>query len=72
MEEKQFWKSLDEKYQTPEFLKTFENEFHSSPLKEEDGKDGVARRQFMKLMGASVAMSAAACVRRPVQKISLQ
>ncbi|MBY0316647.1 MAG: TAT-variant-translocated molybdopterin oxidoreductase [Bdellovibrionales bacterium] len=69
MEEKQFWKSLDEKYQTPEFLKTFENEFHSSPLKEEDGKDGVARRQFMKLMGASVAMSAAACVRRPVQKI---
>lgn len=69
MEEKQFWKSLDEKYQTPEFLKMFENEFHSSPLKEEDGTDGLARRQFMKLMGASIAMSAAACVRRPVQKI---
>lgn len=69
MEEKQFWKSLDEKYQTPEFLKAFENEFHSSPLKEDDGKDGLARRQFMKLMGASIAMSAAACVRRPVQKI---
>jgi molybdopterin-containing oxidoreductase family iron-sulfur binding subunit len=65
----QYWKSLDEKYQTPEFLKTLENEFASSPLKSEDGKDGLARRQFMKLMGASVALSAAACVRRPVQKI---
>lgn len=64
-----YWKSLDEKYQTPEFLKTLENEFQSSPLKSEDGKDGLARRQFMKLMGASVALSAAACVRRPVQKI---
>ncbi len=64
-----YWKSLDEKYQTPEFLKAFENEFASSPLKTEDGKDGLARRQFMKLMGASVALSAAACVRRPVQKI---
>jgi MoCo/4Fe-4S cofactor protein with predicted Tat translocation signal len=65
----QYWRSLDEKYQTPEFLKTLENEFQSSPLKSEDGKDGLARRQFMKLMGASVALSAAACVRRPVQKI---
>ncbi len=65
----QYWKSLDEKYQTPEFLKTLENEFLSSPLKNEDGKDGLARRQFMKLMGASVALSAAACVRRPVQRI---
>jgi MoCo/4Fe-4S cofactor protein with predicted Tat translocation signal len=65
----QYWKSLDEKYQTPEFLKTLENEFQSSPLKSEEGKDGLARRQFMKLMGASVALSAAACVRRPVQTI---
>ncbi|MCB9073525.1 MAG: TAT-variant-translocated molybdopterin oxidoreductase [Bdellovibrionaceae bacterium] len=64
-----YWKSLDEKYQTPEFLQTLENEFLSSPLKSEDGKDGLARRQFMKLMGASVALTAAACVRRPVQKI---
>jgi MoCo/4Fe-4S cofactor protein with predicted Tat translocation signal len=64
-----YWRSLDEKYKTPEFLKTFENEFMSSPLKEEEGKDGMARRQFMKLMGASMALTAASCVRRPVQKI---
>jgi MoCo/4Fe-4S cofactor protein with predicted Tat translocation signal len=64
-----YWKSLDEKYQTPEFLKAVENEFLTSPLQQEDGKDGVARRQFIKLMGASLALTAAACVRRPVQKI---
>ena len=66
---KKYWKSLDEKYQTPEFLEQAEKEFQSSPLKEEDDKSGMARRQFMKLMGASVALSSAACVRRPVQKI---
>ena len=59
-----YWKSLDEKYQTPEFLKTLENEFMSSPLQSEDGTDGVARRQFMKLMGASIALTAAPA-RRP-------
>ncbi len=66
------WKSLDEKYQTPEFLAQAEKEFQTSPLKDEDADDekgGLARRQFMKLMGASIAMSSAACVRRPVQKI---
>lgn len=65
----EYWRSLDEKFNTPEFQKSLENEFMSSPLKEQDGVDGLARRQFMKLMGASVALSAAACVRRPVQKI---
>ncbi len=66
-----YWKSLDEKYQTPEFLEQAEKEFQSSPLKDEEGveKSGLARRQFMKLMGASIALSSAACVRRPVQKI---
>lgn len=64
-----YWRSLDEKYQTPEFVENLNKEFMSSPMKTEEGKSGLARRQFMKLMGASVAMSAAACVRRPVQKI---
>ncbi|MCJ8277448.1 MAG: TAT-variant-translocated molybdopterin oxidoreductase [Bdellovibrionales bacterium] len=66
---KKFWKSLGEKYNTPEFAEKAEKEFQSSPLKEEADKSGLARRQFMKLMGASVALSTAACVRRPVQKI---
>ena len=66
-----YWKSLDEKYQTDEFLQQAEKEFQSSPLQAEDDKSGLARRQFMKLMGASIALSGAACVRRPVQKILL-
>lgn len=69
MNKNEYWKSLDEKYQTPEFLKSIENEFLSSPLQMEDGKDGLARRQFMKLMGASIALTAVSCVRRPAQKI---
>jgi len=67
--ESKYWKSLDEKYQTPEFTEAMEHEFQSSPFKTEDEKNGLARRQFMKLMGASVAMTTTACVRRPVQKI---
>ncbi|PWU15285.1 MAG: molybdopterin oxidoreductase [Bdellovibrio sp.] len=43
-------------------------EFSSTPLKE-GAEDGWARREFMKLMGASLALSTTACVRRPVQKI---
>lgn len=66
---REYWKSLDEKYETPEFVEAMEKEFQSSPFKTEEEKGGLARRQFMKLMGASVAMSTAACVRRPVQKI---
>lgn len=69
MNKNEYWKSLDEKYQTPEFLKAIENEFLTSPLQSEDGTDGLARRQFMKLMGASIALTAVSCVRRPVQKI---
>lgn len=67
--DKTYWKSIDEKYSTPEFQALAEQEFMSSPLRDEDGKDGLARRQFLKLMGASMALSATACVRRPIQKI---
>lgn len=68
-----FWKSFDEKNNTAEFQKSVDTEFMSSPLREEsknEGNDGFARREFLKLMGASVALtSAAGCIRRPVQKI---
>ena len=68
-EQPYFWKSLDEKYQSSKFQALAEQEFQSSPLREDDEKGGLARRQFMKLMGASIALSTAACVRRPVQTI---
>ena len=70
-----YWRSFEELNNTPEFQATLQTEFMSSPLREgseNEGteKDGVARRDFLKLMGASIALtSAAGCIRRPVQKI---
>lgn len=64
------WTSLEQYSRDPEFLKMAEAEFQSSPLREDaDPESGWARREFLKLMGASMALSAAACVRRPAQKI---
>lgn len=70
-----YWKSFEELNNTSEFQASLQTEFMSSPLSEESKdegteKDGVARRDFLKLMGASLALtSAAGCIRRPVQKI---
>jgi molybdopterin-containing oxidoreductase family iron-sulfur binding subunit len=64
-----YWLTLDQWKQDPEFLKMAETEFQSSPLREGDSEDGFARREFLKLMGASIAMATAGCIRRPVQKI---
>ncbi len=49
-----YWKSLEQWRRDPEFMKMAEKEFLSSPLQSEDGKDGWARREFLKLMGASL------------------
>ncbi|UOF02318.1 TAT-variant-translocated molybdopterin oxidoreductase [Bdellovibrio reynosensis] len=64
-----YWLSLEQWKNDPEFMAMAETEFKSSPLKEKDGEDGWARREFLKLMGASIAMASAGCIRRPVQKI---
>lgn len=65
-----YWLSLEQWNNDPEFMKLAATEFKSSPLREENTKEeGWARREFLKLMGASIAMSAAGCIRRPVQKI---
>lgn len=64
-----YWLSLDQWRKDPQFKELAEKEFQSSPLSEEDGKDGWARREFLKLMGASLALTSFGCVRRPAQKI---
>lgn len=69
-----FWKSFEDLNDTPEFNEALKTEFMSSPLREEAMKEGDndkwARREFIKLMGASMALTTAAgCIRRPVQKI---
>lgn len=64
-----YWKSLEEIQFDPAAQKLLAGEFTSTPLKSEDGQDEASRRDFLKLMGASIALSATACVRRPVHKI---
>lgn len=73
--DKNYWRSFDELHETPEYKESLNTEFLSSPLRkgfENEGSDNdsFARREFLKLMGASIALtSAAGCIRRPVQKI---
>ena len=65
-----YWMSLEQAQGNPDFAKKAESEFMSSPFANESGKDGFARREFLKYMGASIALTTSACtIRRPVQTI---
>jgi len=64
----QYWVNLENYNNDPEFWKAAETEFQSSPLRGE-AEEGWARREFLKLMGASIAMASSGCIRRPIQKI---
>jgi MoCo/4Fe-4S cofactor protein with predicted Tat translocation signal len=64
---REYWRSLEEVAQTPEFEELLHREFpaHASELTDE-----VSRRSFLKFMGASLALSGlTACTRQSVQKI---
>ncbi len=64
---KKQWRSLDEYADTPEFRAWIEREF--PPLASE-WADGLSRRRFLKLMGASFALAGlGACTRQPLEKI---
>jgi MoCo/4Fe-4S cofactor protein with predicted Tat translocation signal len=63
-----YWLSLDQWRKDPEFQKLAEKEFMSNPLAD-SGEEGWARREFLKLMGASMALTSFGCIRRPAQKI---
>ncbi len=52
-----------------EDIQQFEADTTNTDQKLSDPKDSWARREFLKLMGASIAMGSMACVRRPTQKI---
>lgn len=65
-----YWLSIEQWKNDPAFQELAEKEFLSSPLSEGADKDGGwARREFLKLMGASLALTSFGCVRRPAQKI---
>ncbi|MEO8257660.1 MAG: TAT-variant-translocated molybdopterin oxidoreductase [Acidobacteriota bacterium] len=64
---KPVWRTLDELAGDPAFLDRLHNEF---PSEVEAITDPVARRTFLKLMGASMALAGVtACTRQPAEKI---
>jgi molybdopterin-containing oxidoreductase family iron-sulfur binding subunit len=62
-----FWRSLEERAQTPEFQARLASEF---PFTAKLGPSELDRRQFVTLMGASLALAGlAGCVRQSADKI---
>jgi MoCo/4Fe-4S cofactor protein with predicted Tat translocation signal len=52
---KRYWRSLDELADTPQFRKWLEREFPAGAAEME--QDGVSRRNFLRLMGASMTLA---------------
>ena len=61
-----YWKSLNELAHNEEYKKFAHREF---PENATELTDGVSRRSFLRIMGASIAMAGFMSCRRPVQKI---
>ena len=62
-----FWRSLDELDETPEFLDYLRHEF---PSQADELTDPASRRNFLKLMAASLGLAGATgCLRQPEEKI---
>ncbi len=65
-----YWRSLDELAGDPEFEKFLRAEFPQQAAALPEGASTVARRDFLKLMGASLAFAGlAGCTRQPTEKI---
>ena len=66
---KRFWRSLEDLAGTPEYESYLHHEFPNDPEKEPEPSD-VSRRDILKLMAASAALSGlSACTKLPVEKI---
>jgi molybdopterin-containing oxidoreductase family iron-sulfur binding subunit len=64
---KEFWRSLDEIAETEQFKQFLEKEF---PREASSWGEGYSRRDFMKVMGASLSLAGlTACVKQPEEKI---
>src|SRR5580765_317720 len=65
-----WWRTLEERAADPAFLEYVHNEFPSLLPEPASIEDPVARRAFLKLMGASLALAGVtACTRQPAEKI---
>ncbi|MDQ3281994.1 MAG: TAT-variant-translocated molybdopterin oxidoreductase, partial [Acidobacteriota bacterium] len=63
---KEFWRSLEDLSRSDVFDEFFAQEF---PQQAQPLEKGVDRRNFMKLMGASVAMAGLAACKQPAETI---
>ncbi|MEX0776898.1 MAG: TAT-variant-translocated molybdopterin oxidoreductase [Phycisphaeraceae bacterium] len=65
---RQYWRSLEELAQTPEFRAYVDNEFAAGAP---EWDDRFSRRSFLQIMGASLALAglSAGCTRQPEEKI---
>ncbi len=64
---KHYWRSLEELADTPEFREFVEREY---PQHAEEWHDPIGRRNFIKLMGASLALAGlSSCAYQPPEKI---
>jgi molybdopterin-containing oxidoreductase family iron-sulfur binding subunit len=64
---RKYWKSIEERERSPEFLAALEREF---PMGAAEMSDGIGRRTFLQLLGASLAASGlSGCPRAPPEKI---
>jgi molybdopterin-containing oxidoreductase family iron-sulfur binding subunit len=63
-----YWRSLEELAETANFKELLRREFPESLW---NTGDGLKRREFLKLMGASLALAGltSSCTRQPLQKI---
>ncbi len=61
-----FWRSLAHLRNDPAFQQIARHEFMPGAA---DPPGGASRRQFLQLMGASIAMAGLSACRRPVQRI---
>ena len=72
--EKKYWKGVEELQNDPEFVRLKNNEFFEHLPVEEivsnkaTSNDGTSRRDFLKLMGFSVAAASLAACQAPVKK----
>src|SRR5688572_19385936 len=67
-----YWRSLDDLASTAEFRELVEREFPQQAIGWSEDEDPVAgRRNFLKLMGASLALAGlSACTRQPTEHIA--
>jgi molybdopterin-containing oxidoreductase family iron-sulfur binding subunit len=64
---KEYWRSVEEYADTPEFAEFVKQEY---PAHAEEWENGLSRRNFVKVMGASLALAGlSGCVIQPTEKI---